>query len=89
VRFNGNVMAGNVRTVDRVTGDDFLRWRSLAVSGIDFNMNDAKGPLQLGVNNVALSDFYARVILNANGRLNLQDVMAGGAAKASQRRRPA
>ncbi len=81
VRFNGNVMAGNVRTVDRVTGDDFLRWRSLAVSGVDFNMNDAKGPLQLGVNNVALSDFYARVILNANGRLNLQDVMAGGAAK--------
>jgi len=81
VRFNGNVLAGNVRTVDRVTGDDFLRWRTLAVSGIDFNINDAKGPLQLGVNNVALSDFYARVILNANGRLNLQDVMAGGAAK--------
>ncbi|WP_019451592.1 DUF748 domain-containing protein [Cupriavidus sp. BIS7] len=81
VRFNGNVVAGNVRTVDRITGDDFLRWRTLAVSGIDFNMNDAKGPLQLGINNVALSDFYARVILNANGRLNLQDVMAGGAAK--------
>jgi len=81
VRFNGNVIAGNVRTVDRITGDDFLRWRTLSVSGIDFNMNDAKGPLQLGVNNVALSDFYARVILNANGRLNLQDVMAGGAAK--------
>lgn len=81
VQFNGNVVAGNVRTVDRVTGDDFLRWRTLAVSGIDFNMNDAKGPMQVGVNNVALSDFYARVILNANGRLNLQDVMAGGAAK--------
>lgn len=81
VRFNGNAVTGNVRTVDRLTGDDFLRWRSLAVNGIDFNMNDARGPLQLGINNVALSDFYARVILNANGRLNLQDVMAGGAAK--------
>lgn len=81
VRFNGNALAGNVRTVDRVSGEDFLRWRSLAVTGIDFGMDDAKGPLQLGVNNVALSNFYARVILNANGRLNLQDVMAGGAEK--------
>jgi Domain of Unknown Function (DUF748) len=81
VRFSGNALAGNVRTVDRITGDDFLRWRALAVNGIDFNMDDARGPMQVGVNNVALNDFYARVILNANGRLNLQDVMAGGAEK--------
>lgn len=80
-RFNGNVLAGNVRTVDRISGEDFLRWRALAVTGVDFNMDEAKGPLQLGINSVSLSDFYARVILNANGRLNLQDVMAGGAEK--------
>ncbi|WP_116319457.1 DUF748 domain-containing protein [Cupriavidus sp. P-10] len=79
--FAGNVLAGNVRTVDRVSGDDFLRWRSLAVSGIDFAMDESKGPMRVSLGNVALSDFYARVILNANGRLNLQDVMAGGAAK--------
>lgn len=80
-RFAGNAQTANVRTVDRVTGDDFLRWRSLAVSGIDFSMDDSKGPMRVALNNIALSDFYARVILNANGRLNLQDVMAGGAAK--------
>ncbi|NSX13523.1 hypothetical protein HTY52_05470 [Cupriavidus taiwanensis] len=28
--FNGNVQTGNVRTVDRISGDDFLRWRTLA-----------------------------------------------------------
>ncbi|MDF3832362.1 DUF748 domain-containing protein [Cupriavidus basilensis] len=80
-RFAGNAQFGNVRSVDRLTGDDFLRWRSLAVNGIDFVMDEAKGPMKVGVGSVALSDFYARVILNANGRLNLQDVMAGGAAK--------
>ncbi|CAG2152524.1 hypothetical protein LMG31506_04637 [Cupriavidus yeoncheonensis] len=80
-RFAGNAQVANVRSVDRVTGDDFLRWRSLAVSGIDFSMDDSKGPMRVALNNIALSDFYARVILNANGRLNLQDVMAGGAAK--------
>ncbi|WP_423194116.1 DUF748 domain-containing protein [Cupriavidus sp. H18C2] len=81
VRFTGNALAGNVRTVDRISGDDFLRWRALSVNGIDFNMNEARGPMQVGIQNVALNDFYARVILNANGRLNLQDVMAGGAEK--------
>ncbi|SCB19306.1 DUF748 domain-containing protein [Cupriavidus alkaliphilus] len=79
--FNGNVQTGNVRTVDRVSGDDFLRWRSLAVSGIDFAMDESKGPMRVSLGNIALSDFYARVILNANGRLNLQDVLAGGAEK--------
>ncbi|MCO4860855.1 DUF748 domain-containing protein [Cupriavidus sp. WGlv3] len=79
--FNGNVQTGNVRTVDRVSGDDFLRWRSLAVSGIDFAMDESKGPMRVTLGNIALSDFYARVILNANGRLNLQDVLAGGAEK--------
>ncbi|UIF91266.1 DUF748 domain-containing protein [Cupriavidus sp. UYPR2.512] len=80
-QFSGNVQTGNVRTVDRVSGDDFLRWRSLAVSGIDFAMDESKGPMRVSLGNIALSDFYARVILNANGRLNLQDVMAGGTAK--------
>ncbi|AOZ10276.1 DUF748 domain-containing protein [Cupriavidus malaysiensis] len=80
-RFTGNALVGNVRSVDRLTGDDFLRWRTLTVSGIDFAMDPAKGPMQVGLGKIALSDFYARVILNANGRLNLQDVMAGGAAK--------
>ncbi|WP_455288200.1 DUF748 domain-containing protein [Cupriavidus necator] len=80
-QFAGNVLSGNVRTVDRVSGEDFLRWRSLAVSGIDFAMDESKGPMRVSLGDVTLSDFYARVILNANGRLNLQDVMAGGAAK--------
>ena len=80
VQFAGNVLAGNVRSVDRVTGDDFLRWRSLNLQGIRFDMDDAKGPMRVVLSNIALSDFYARVILNANGRLNLQDVMAAGSA---------
>ncbi|MBY4948419.1 DUF748 domain-containing protein [Cupriavidus respiraculi] len=81
VSYAGNARLANVRTVDRISGEDFLRWRSVAVAGIDFRMDEAKGPLKLGLDNIVLSDFYARVILNANGRLNLQDVMSGGADK--------
>ncbi|ESJ15808.1 2OG-Fe(II) oxygenase, partial [Cupriavidus sp. HPC(L)] len=77
--FAGTAQLSNVRTVDRVNGEDFIRWRSLGLSGIDFRMDDSKGPLRLALGQIALNDFYARVILNANGRLNLQDVVSGGA----------
>lgn len=77
--FAGTAQLSNVRTVDRLNGEDFIRWRSLGLSGIDFHMDDSKGPLRLALGQIALNDFYARVILNANGRLNLQDVVSGGA----------
>ncbi|MCA7083567.1 DUF748 domain-containing protein [Cupriavidus sp. DB3] len=77
--FAGTAQLSNVRTVDRLNGEDFIRWRSLGLSGIDFQMDDSKGPLRLALGQIALNDFYARVILNANGRLNLQDVVSGGA----------
>ena len=77
--FAGAAQLSNVRTVDRLNGEDFIRWRSLGLSGIDFHMDDSKGPLRLALGQIALNDFYARVILNANGRLNLQDVVSGGA----------
>nr|WP_255581699.1 DUF748 domain-containing protein [Cupriavidus sp. AU9028] len=72
--FAGSAKLSNVRTVDRTNGEDFVRWRNLGLAGIDFRLRD-KAPMQLAVRDVALSDFYARLILNANGRLNLQDVM--------------
>lgn len=75
--FTGAATLANVRTVDRTNGEDFVRWRNLALAGIDFRLRD-KAPMQLALRDVALSDFYARVILNANGRLNLQDVMTSG-----------
>lgn len=55
-----------------VFGDDLLRWRALNVSGIQAAMQN--GALQrVVVRETALDDFYARVVLQEDGRLNLQD----------------
>ena len=77
--FKGDVTIGDFASVDRVSREDFANWRSLHVGGIDF----ALSPLKAHVGEVALSDFYARIILSAAGRLNLADVMreAGDEAK--------
>ncbi|MCO5398326.1 DUF748 domain-containing protein [Ralstonia soli] len=72
VNYQGNATLGNVRLQDRVTSDDFLRWRSLALNRIQANYDGNTPHVRVGA--VALSTFYARIIINPNGRLNLQDI---------------
>ena len=72
--FQGRLTLGRVNVLDNVTNDDFLRWNSLAASNLD--VRTGQGAPQISVGGLALDNFYARVIVNSNGRLNLQDVVA-------------
>jgi hypothetical protein len=69
--FKGDMTLGNLATVDKLSGNDFLRWKSLFVGGVDLRLE----PFALKVDQVALSDFFARVIIDPTGRINLQDIM--------------
>ncbi|MGH8159497.1 MAG: DUF748 domain-containing protein [Rhodanobacter sp.] len=72
--YQGRLTLGRVNVLDNVTNDDFLRWNSLTATGL--NVRAGEGAPQVSVGALALDDFYARVIVNSNGRLNLQDVVA-------------
>jgi hypothetical protein len=50
-----------------------LDWKSLSMRGIDVAMAPGAPP-RIAVAETALSDFFARIVLDENGRLNLQDV---------------
>jgi uncharacterized protein involved in outer membrane biogenesis len=76
--WRGRVTLGKVRVQDKLTGDDFLRWNSLDASGLSVRMGEDVP--HVSVAGLALDDFYARVIINANGRTNMQDVVANPAA---------
>ncbi len=69
--FKGDVSLTRLSTVDKSSSNDFLSWKSLAFGGMDVNFK----PFSLNVERVALDDFFARVIIDPNGRLNVQDVM--------------
>jgi uncharacterized protein involved in outer membrane biogenesis len=74
VDYRGKATLGRVRVLDKVTNDDFVRWTSLSASNMVVALGD--GVPRVAVGGLALDDFYARVIVNATGRLNLQDVVA-------------
>jgi hypothetical protein len=47
--------------------EDLMRWQSVALEGVTLSLN----PSRAEVRGVAVTDFYTRVILEADGALNL------------------
>jgi uncharacterized protein involved in outer membrane biogenesis len=78
--YKGNLSLGDVATVDKVNADDFLRWKSLFLGGIDARLN----PFSLSIDQIALNDFFARVIVNPDGRINLQNIASGDSQAAAE-----
>jgi hypothetical protein len=76
--FKGNVTLANFAAVNKTGNEDLLRWKSFDIAGIDAVLD----PLKVAVGEVALTDFFARVVLTPAGRLNLQDVFPGKDAAA-------
>src|SRR5271163_3493534 len=74
VSYKGDASLGSVRMLDKVTNDLFFRMAALNVNRIDFALG--KGPPKVHVGAIALNDFYSRIILNSNGKLNLKDITA-------------
>ena len=72
VNYEGGVQVTDFASVEKDASQDLLKWKSLDLGGIQFALQ----PMQLRINEINLSDFYARMILGADGRLNLQKLAA-------------
>ncbi|WP_367846976.1 DUF748 domain-containing protein [Rhodoferax sp. WC2427] len=62
------------KVADASSEQALLRWKLLNLRGVDVSMSPTS-PTTVDVKETALSDFYARLVLNENGRLNLQDLV--------------
>ena len=69
--YKGSLTLGDFLAVDKINSADFLKWKSLYIGGVDFQLQ----PMTINVGEIALADFYSRLILNAAGRLNVQDIV--------------
>lgn len=69
--YKGDVSVSGFRTVDSINTDELLSWGSLSVNGLDAGYN----PLHWHIGEIAVSDYYARIIINPSGSLNLQEVL--------------
>ncbi|RIX42474.1 MAG: DUF748 domain-containing protein [Rhodocyclales bacterium GT-UBC] len=83
--YKGSMTLGDFLAVDRVNSADFLKWKSLYFGAVDLGLQ----PMRIQIGEIALSDFYSRLILNQSGRLNLQDILRRPAAEAERATQPA
>lgn len=70
IAVQGKAQLTDFNVLDKIKLAEQLRWKSIDVTGIQF-INE---PLQIGIAAIDLTDFFARIILLADGKINLQDL---------------
>jgi uncharacterized protein involved in outer membrane biogenesis len=87
--FSGSLGVRSFYCQETVYNQDLLKWESLQLETIRGTL----GPFTLGIKDVSLSNFYARVIVEPDGTLNLQHLTSvqqqAPAAAAAQKPGPA
>lgn len=69
-RFQGQTSVTGFASQDKASGHDFLNAKSLFISGLDV----AFTPVKIAATDISLTDFYSRIIVDENGRLNLNSI---------------
>jgi uncharacterized protein involved in outer membrane biogenesis len=69
--YRGDLTLGNFHSVDKSASEDFLSWKSFHLDDIDLRLS----PFQLAIRDVALADFFARIVVSPEGQLNLMQIV--------------
>lgn len=80
VVYRGEASLNQFGTVDSFNADDLLKWESLYFGGMNVGYN----PFSVKIAEVALSDFYSRLIINPDGTFNLQEIVRKEAPPATE-----
>lgn len=69
IKYSGKVLFSDLATVDQSHLNDFVTWKSLFLGQLQAGYN----PFFVHINNLSLTDFYTRIIINPDGTSNVQN----------------
>jgi hypothetical protein len=86
VNYAGGAQILEFGAVEKDGQQDLLKWKSLALDALQFDLE----PFRLRIGEITLADFYSRLILGADGKMNLQKLTvqkdeAPAAAKSAEK----
>ena len=73
VAYKGSGRLANLHMLDARSENDLLKWQVLDLEQINAKIGDP--PPEVTVGKISLADFYARIIVSDQGRLNLADLI--------------
>ncbi len=82
IKYAGKLYISNFAVADESHANDFLNWQQLYFAGVEVGYN----PFFINIKGISLADFYVRIIVNADGTLNLQNIFSGGKRKRLRQR---
>jgi hypothetical protein len=71
VTFKGEIQVADLRTTDQLLNEDFLKWRNLALTGVNFSLN----PDKLSIDRIVARQPYARIVIAEDTSLNVTRVL--------------
>ena len=80
MRYEGQVSAVNFESIDSVNQADFFNFQSLFLNKLKLETQ----PLHLSVEEVALTDFYNKVLIATDGTSNIGTIFGGGESGENQ-----
>ncbi|MCP2500813.1 MAG: DUF748 domain-containing protein [Deltaproteobacteria bacterium] len=84
--FRGEVSVNDFSSLDKALEEEFLKFAGLQFGGVEVGYN----PTSVAIREISLTDFYSRIIVNPDGTLNVQGIVAKeGAARDNAARTPA
>jgi len=72
ISYRGRLGLDDLVARDTLNDTDFLRWKTLALDGVDVQT----APMGFNVGTIRLDKFFSRLILDAKGRLNFRELTA-------------
>jgi hypothetical protein len=72
VSYQGDASITGFASVDRKLALDFLKWKSLYLA----NVNVGYKPIKISIDEVALTDFYSRLIIHPDGTNNIRTIFS-------------
>ena len=70
--FRGEVSVNDFSSLDKALEEEFLKFASLHFGGVEVGYN----PTSVAIREISLTDFYSRIIVNPDGTLNVQGIVA-------------
>ncbi len=70
--FRGEVDVNDFSSLDKALGEEFLTFTSLHFGGVEA----AYHPTSVAIREISLTDFYSRIIVQPDGKINLQGIIA-------------
>ena len=80
IGYSGAAGVANLATVDTSINEDLVNWDAVRMTGIVLQYAQ-KDPLNVAIAEIGVDKAYARVVVNPDGKLNLQQLMAATPAE--------